>query len=68
MAGSTAEPKADKTALEQLNIQEWVKGLAAIPAQDFSLEAVQNYIVRHAVRPDTIENIAISPKEATPAT
>jgi cysteine dioxygenase len=55
MAGSTAEPKADKTAVEILNIQEWVKGLAAIPTQDFSLEAVQNYILCHAVRPETIE-------------
>jgi cysteine dioxygenase len=55
MAGSTTGPKADNIAVEQLNIQEWVKGLAAIPAHDFSLEAVQNYILRHAVRPETIE-------------
>ena len=45
MAGSTAEPKTDKTTIEQLNIQEWVKGLAAIAAKDFSLEVVQDYIV-----------------------
>jgi cysteine dioxygenase len=55
MAGSTTGPKADNLAAEQLNIQEWVKGLAAIPAHDFSLETVQNYILRHAVRPESIE-------------
>ena len=55
MAGLTTGPKTDNLAAEQLNIQEWVKGLAAIPAEDFSLEAVQNYIERHAVRPETIE-------------
>ena len=49
------DPKPTITAVEQLNIQEWVKGLAAIPAQDFSLEAVQDYILRHAVRPETIQ-------------
>lgn len=55
MAGSTTGPKTENLAVQQLNIQEWVKGLAAIPAKDFSLETVQNYILRHAVRPETIE-------------
>jgi cysteine dioxygenase len=55
MAGSTTGPRTDNLAAEQLNIQDWVKGLVAIPAKDFSLEAVQNYIVRHAVRPETIK-------------
>jgi hypothetical protein len=54
MAGSTTGPTADTIAAEQLNIQDWVKGLAAIPAKDFSLETVQDYILRHAVRPETI--------------
>jgi cysteine dioxygenase len=55
MAGSTTGPKVDNPPVQQLNIQEWVKGLAAIPAQEFSLETVQNYILRHAVRPETIQ-------------
>src|SRR6202790_1665042 len=56
MAGSTTGPKAETVAAaERLNIQEGVKGLAAIPAKDFSLEAVQNYILTHGVRPETIE-------------
>ena len=55
MAGSTTGPKTDNLAAEQLNIQDWVKGLAVIPAKDFSLDAVQNYIQTHAVRPETIE-------------
>jgi len=32
-----------------------VKGLAAIPVRDFTLENVQDYIIRHAVRPETLE-------------
>src|SRR6202051_3110594 len=54
MAGSTTGPEADTIAAEQLNIQEGVKGPAAIPAKNFSLETVQDYILRHAVRPETI--------------
>jgi len=42
-------------AIEQLAITDWVKGLAAIPERDFTLQGVQDYIVRHAVRPETIE-------------
>jgi cysteine dioxygenase len=54
MAGSTTGPKTENPPVEQLNIQEWVKGLAAIPAEDFSLETVQDYVQRHAVLPETI--------------
>jgi cysteine dioxygenase len=46
---------AQKLATEQLTITDWVKGLAAIPERDFTLENVQDYILRHAVRPDTLE-------------
>ena len=42
-------------AVEQLEIADWVKGLAAIPERNFSLENVQDYIVRHAVRADSLE-------------
>jgi len=42
-------------AVEQLAISDWVKNLAAIPDCDFTLENVQDYIQRHAVRPDTLE-------------
>jgi cysteine dioxygenase len=42
-------------AIEQLAITDWVKGLAAIPEREFTLQNVQDYIVRHAVRPETIE-------------
>jgi cysteine dioxygenase len=42
-------------AIEQLAITDWVKGLAAIPERDFTLQNVQDYIVRHAVRSETIE-------------
>jgi cysteine dioxygenase len=42
-------------AVEQLAISDWVKNLAAIPDRDFSLENVQDYIQRHAVRPESLE-------------
>jgi cysteine dioxygenase len=40
---------------EQLAIADWVKDLAAIPERDFTLANVQNYIVHHAVRPETLD-------------
>ncbi len=42
-------------AVEQLSISDWVKTLAAIRDRDFTLENVQDYIQRHAVRPETLE-------------
>jgi cysteine dioxygenase len=45
----------NQLALEQLSIADWVKGLAALPEHDFTLENVQDYIVRHAVRPETLD-------------
>ena len=46
---------APKAATEQLAISDWVKGLAAIPDRDFSLQNVQDYVIRHAVRPETLD-------------
>jgi cysteine dioxygenase len=40
---------------EQLAITDWVKGLAAISERDFTLENVQDYILRHPVRPETLD-------------
>jgi len=45
---------AQKLATEQLAIADWVKGLAALPERDFTLETVQDYILRHSVRPETL--------------
>jgi cysteine dioxygenase len=44
-----------KTAAETLAIAEWVKNLAAIPERDFTLQNVQEFIVRHHVKPETID-------------
>jgi len=46
---------ASKIAAEQLTIADWVAGLAAIPDRNFTLENVQDYVLRHAVRPETLE-------------
>jgi len=46
---------APKVAVELLDIADWVKGLAAISERDFTLENVQDYVVRHAVRPATLD-------------
>ena len=40
---------------DRMTITEWVKGLAAIPERDFSLETVQDYLVNHAVLPETLD-------------
>jgi cysteine dioxygenase len=45
-----------QTTIEQLAITGWVNGLAAIPARDFTLQNVQDYIIRRAVRPETLDN------------
>jgi predicted metal-dependent enzyme (double-stranded beta helix superfamily) len=42
-------------AIETLPMDAWVHGLATIPERDFTLEAVQDYILQHAVRPETLE-------------
>jgi len=44
-----------KIATQRLPINEWVAGLAAMPEREFTLEAVQDYILQHAVLPDTLE-------------
>ena len=46
---------AQKAAIDQLNITDWVKGLAAIPEREFTLQNVQDYILRHTVRPETLD-------------
>ena len=46
---------AQNLATEQLAISDWVKGLAAIPDRDFSLQDVQDYVIRHAVRPESLD-------------
>lgn len=42
-------------AVEQLAISDWVKNLAAIQTKDFTLENVQNYVMQHHVRPETLD-------------
>ena len=45
----------NQITVEQLAIADWVKGLATFPERDFSLENVQDYILRHPVRPETLD-------------
>jgi cysteine dioxygenase len=46
---------AQYVATEKLNIEDWVKGLAGIQESEFSLQNVQDYVIRHAVRPESLE-------------
>jgi cysteine dioxygenase len=55
MAGSTTGFNGVNVAAKALGIHEWVKGLAAIPESDFTLDSVQNYILHHRVRPETLD-------------
>ena len=45
----------EQVSTEQLTISDWVKDLAAMSERAFSLEAVQDYILQHAVRPETLD-------------
>jgi len=45
---------SEQVAVEQFAISDWVKNLAAIEDRDFTLETVQNYILRHAIRPESL--------------
>jgi cysteine dioxygenase len=40
---------------DQLTITDWVTGLAAIPEPEFTLQNVQDYILAHVVRPETLD-------------
>jgi cysteine dioxygenase len=44
-----------KTTAEMLAIADWVKKLAEIAEREFTLQNVQDFIVRHHVKPETIE-------------
>lgn len=39
----------------KLAIDDWVKELAAMPAREFTLERVQEFMRRHAIKPATLE-------------
>jgi cysteine dioxygenase len=41
--------------IERLDVLDWVKGLAAIQEREFTLDHVQGYIMRHAVRPESLQ-------------
>jgi len=46
-----------KLANRTTHHHDWMKGLAAISVRDFTLENVQDYIIRHAVRPETLDKV-----------
>lgn len=46
---------AQNIATRQIDIAEWVTGLAAIPEKDFSLRKVQEYVIQHPVRPESLK-------------
>ena len=46
---------SEQLAVEQLTISDWIKNLAAIPDRNFVLEEVQDFILHHAVRPESLE-------------
>jgi len=46
---------ANPVAAAQMDISDWVRELAALPDRDFTLDNVQNFIVAHQVRPESIQ-------------
>jgi len=47
----------------ELQIQDWVEGLAGIPAAEFTQDNVQNYILEHAIRPSSLETFTFFSSE-----
>lgn len=45
----------DNLTAAQLSISDWVKNLSAIPAREFTLENVQNFVIQNHVRPESLE-------------
>ncbi len=39
---------------QRLTIGDWVERLAAIPPRDFTLECVQEFVLQHAIQPETL--------------
>jgi len=48
-----------KLATEQFTITDWVKGLAAIPVREFTLENVQDYVIRHGRAPRNAREVLL---------
>jgi predicted metal-dependent enzyme (double-stranded beta helix superfamily) len=46
---------SERLAIEPLFIADWVRDLARIPDRNFTLENVQDYILHHAIRPESLE-------------
>jgi cysteine dioxygenase len=44
-----------QTTTEHLTVTAWVNNLAAIHERDFTLETVQDYILNHTIRPETLD-------------
>ena len=55
----TDQQARQQTTIDRLAIHDWVKGLAAIPARDFTLEKVQDYIVRMPCPPRNSRQILL---------
>src|SRR5580698_8084838 len=51
-----AEASVEKQiSVAQIGISDWVAGLAAMSEREFTLKNVQEYIVAHAVKPETLD-------------
>jgi cysteine dioxygenase type I len=44
----------EQLTTQKLAVTDWVKGLAAISEREFTLQSVQDYILHHAVVPDSL--------------
>ncbi len=42
-------------AAEPMTISDWVQELRAIPEREFTLENVQDFVIRHPVKPETLQ-------------
>jgi cysteine dioxygenase len=42
-------------AAEQLAVGEWIERLAAIPERDFTLKNIHSFVLRHHIKPQTLD-------------
>jgi len=52
-----------RTLLAELQIQDWVHGLAEIPTREFTRENVRNYIQQHAILPSSLGHYTFFSRE-----
>src|ERR1700721_3505036 len=52
---ATTSSVDNKSPMQVMSIDEWVKKLSAIPEKDFSIPSVFEFTARHGIQPETLQ-------------